>query len=385
MKHRMTVLWICGLPYEVQREALGGTDHGAQHECPWILGLLPPPSNIELHIACLWPNGKSRKDFEYKGAFFHLLPCPGKGRATTFFFFDHLFYRRLFREIRPEVVHGWGTEDSNALVAEHLMPSAIVSVQGVISEICRFSPKSGRMKRLAFLERRAFKRAACLISESAYSASLVKKYIGKKEVQIIDQPLRRQVLESSPCGEQEKKAVYVGSLRKAKGYEDALYAFAKAASRGWCMEVIGDGTERDEKTFLNLVGRLGLKGRVIWRHRLPVKQVIESIKSASIFLLPTYVDSGPTALKEALSLGVWPVCYDNSGPGEYIRRFKFGSLAETGNKGELARVLRHAIQKKVYAAERKNVMDRIRSELAAAAIWPQLINQYINSLKISSY
>jgi glycosyltransferase involved in cell wall biosynthesis len=56
---------------------------------------------------------------------------------------------------------------------------------------------------------------------------------------------------------------------------------------------------------------------------------LQAMQESAMFLLPSHMDTGPTALKEALAMGLWPVCYDNSGPAELIRRFQFGSLMQT--------------------------------------------------------
>ena len=49
---KLKVLWICGLPRQVQNDVLGGKDHGAHADWSWVMGHLPPPDNVELHIAC---------------------------------------------------------------------------------------------------------------------------------------------------------------------------------------------------------------------------------------------------------------------------------------------------------------------------------------------
>src|SRR5436189_311704 len=113
----MRILWICSLPLAVQETVLRGKEHGAQVAMSWILAHFPPPDGVDLHIACLWPGGTYCKDVEFQGIPFHLLPCPRKGRALLFFQRDVSFFWALFEELKPDLVHGWGTEDSFGLVA----------------------------------------------------------------------------------------------------------------------------------------------------------------------------------------------------------------------------------------------------------------------------
>lgn len=43
----MKVLWICGLPRGIVRDG-----YGVRSELSWIVGHLPPPEEVELHILC---------------------------------------------------------------------------------------------------------------------------------------------------------------------------------------------------------------------------------------------------------------------------------------------------------------------------------------------
>src|SRR6266478_4051725 len=130
----MRVLWICGLPKAVEEEALNRQDHGSKAAWSWIVAHLPPPKQVELHLACLWPGGDKQKAVEYKGTTFHLLPCPKRGRALLLFQRDPIYFRSLFAKLRPDLVHGWGTEDSYGLVARRLAPfHHVIGIQGLIN------------------------------------------------------------------------------------------------------------------------------------------------------------------------------------------------------------------------------------------------------------
>src|SRR5437899_1501470 len=116
----------------VQQLALGNEDHGAQVAASWIVAHFPPPNEVDLHIACLWPGGSQRKDFEFDGVHFHLLPCPARGRALLLFQRDTSYFRNLVEELKPELIHAWGTEDSYGLVARRLAPNrSIIGIQGL--------------------------------------------------------------------------------------------------------------------------------------------------------------------------------------------------------------------------------------------------------------
>src|SRR5438309_8001922 len=115
----MKVLWLCGLPEALERKWLGEEQYFT-HARSWIVAHLPPPTGVELHLGCLWPGGRAPKTFGYDGAQVHLVPCPRRGRSILLFQRDTVYFRPLFDELKPEIVHGWGTEDSFGLVARRL-------------------------------------------------------------------------------------------------------------------------------------------------------------------------------------------------------------------------------------------------------------------------
>ena len=71
------ILWLSGLPAVVQEKALGGENHGSHASWSWIVGHLPPPAHVDLHVGWLWPGGTHRKSaLSSKGATFHLVALP---------------------------------------------------------------------------------------------------------------------------------------------------------------------------------------------------------------------------------------------------------------------------------------------------------------------
>src|SRR4029077_10910099 len=132
----MRVLWICGLPEEIGR-AYPSLTQPVLHARSWVVAHLPPPKQIDLHIACLWPGARVRKALEYGGAQIHLLPCPRRGRSLFFFQRDVAYFKPLFNELKPDIVHGWGSEDSFGFAARRLSPPHhVIGIQGLV-ELCR--------------------------------------------------------------------------------------------------------------------------------------------------------------------------------------------------------------------------------------------------------
>jgi len=77
-------------------------------------------------------------------------------------------------------------------------------------------------------------------------------------------------------------------------------------------------------------------------------------------------------------MGLWPVCYDNSGPRELINRYGYGSLAETGNVERLTARLRGVLENEPWNADgaAESCVEQIRHDLSPDTIWEQLLECY---------
>lgn len=376
----MRVLWICSLPLGVQQTVLEGREHGAQVAMSWILAHFPPPTGVDLHIACLWPGGTHGKTVEFQGVPFDLVPCPRRGRALLFFQRDVSFFRALFEELKPDVVHGWGTEDSYGLVARRLAPFRhVIGIQGLVTEYRRRIPLETRTILTGMTERLTLRSARWVVAESDYSLRVARPLCPRARMRVVEHPLRREFLESEPSDGRGCRALFIGGISERKGIGDALRAFSQAVPSDWSLHVVGSGTRESEGEMAGLANQLGFGGRFLHDRALSTPELISAMQQSSIFLLPTRIDTGPTALKEALTMGLWPVCYDNSGPGEYVRKFGFGSLARDLDLSDLTATLRSVIATRPWAdlELRRGLQVASRAAFSREEIWPKLEKLYL--------
>jgi glycosyltransferase involved in cell wall biosynthesis len=348
----------------------------------WILGHLPPPPTVELHIACLCPGTNDYRSALDSGATFHLVPAPARGRALRLFSHDAGWFRPLYAKIKPDIVHGWGTEDSCGLVARRLAPDRhVIGIQGLIAAYLKRVRMNPRYQLIRFTERLTLRSAKTIVGESAYSIREARKLCPGAAAEVIDHPVRSEFLAAMPSDGTSSTALFVGEPTRRKGIFHALDAFASAAPPGWRLELAGKASPAEEAAMLDTAATLGLKDRFHWHQAVDPGRLVELMQRASVFLLPTTIDTGPTALKEALTLGLWPVCYDNSGPGEYLREFQFGTLAKDGDLRDLRSVLHRDLRARAWLspALRQRIRGMAINRFAPTTIWHQLIELYIST------
>lgn len=378
----MKILWICPFPGSLaQNRVENNLLKFFKHPAPWITAHLPPPEGIDLHVASMYPGGKNRVDFEYLNANWHLIPVPASGRATKFFAGDHRYFENLIKELSPDVVHAWGTEDSNALIAQKILPKkTLIGIQGLIYKYLWVSGPKGFFRRLICLitENIALSRARFLVAESNYSLKCALKIAPKAKGHVVQHPIRQEILNSEFIESNDPVALFVGDLCPRKGIHEAVIAFASAAPTDWSMRIAGDGDPVFVNKLKKLCEKLNISHRIFFLGNIDSIALIKEMMSASVFLLPTKMDTGPTSLKEALCMGLWPVCYDNSGPAEYINKFKWGSLAHNLSQRDLASKLRAAIHQKPWLNNRQlnRVVLQARAFFSPQSAWDELIPIY---------
>jgi glycosyltransferase involved in cell wall biosynthesis len=226
-------------------------------------------------------------------------------------------------------------------------------------------------------ERLTLRRASRVLAESEYSARKARKYT-KGIVSVVPHPLRDKFLDQAIGARSERRVVFLGAFNERKGIKDAITAFAKGAPADWNLLCVGGGTPGYEEALQNQIRELDLSGRVEFRRGLSSEDIIRLYQESPVFLLPSYMDTGPTALKEALAMGLWPVCYDNSGPRELVGRYGYGSLSPAGDILALTESLRTTLDGQPWTnAERlERCVAQVRHDLCRETVWKLLVESY---------
>jgi glycosyltransferase involved in cell wall biosynthesis len=173
-----------------------------------------------------------------------------------------------------------------------------------------------------------------------------------------------------------KKIVSVGSLRKVKGHDLLIDAFALIANQNpaWDLEIYGEGGERHN--LESQIERLGLKDRVsLCGH---VASPISKLRMADLFALPSRAEGFPNALAEAMACGLPVVSFDcRSGPSDLIRPGIDGLLVAPGDVAAFAAALASLIkdpnQRIQFGSRAPEVLERF-GLVRILALWEELLH-----------
>lgn len=376
-KKKKKIVWLCGLPEQVRKEAFVDVDLPIGLAWSWIVGHFPPPADIELHVVCADRRFPDHMQRVWNGVFFHLVNVP---RGGSYFMYRGWVpaYVRAVRDIAPDVVHSWGTECGFAVSALYAAPlNHVVGIQGILAVTWPVMKKSIPLLLGVLSERLVLRKAKRCVAESRYSCRTVSRYTSA-QISMVPQPLRKEFREVSPGPRNHKLVVYLGVLARRKGFFDAVEAFLSVHS-DWTLVCIGEAPSKQEaEEVRSFIEEKKAGSRVVLTGSLTSLEIIEWFRKAPLFLLPSYTDTGPNALKEALSMGLWPICYDNTGPKELIERYEVGALVPTGDVVSLSLSIGRAVKGKPWVANTNlsKCIDRIRQDLSPANVWHELIGVY---------
>ena len=178
-----------------------------------------------------------------------------------------------------------------------------------------------------------------------------------------------------------KEIVSVGRLNKQKNQQLLIQAFAEISSEfpAYTLKIYGDGLERN--VLQQLIDDLNIQEKA----SLPgtTTEILDRIKTASLFVLPSNFEGMPNVLMEAMSLGLPCISTDCpcGGPRELIRNGENGILVPVGDKQALKNAIRSLLTDKDYQHRLGSNALAIRQTHALDVICRQWYDYFLHILK----
>lgn len=165
---------------------------------------------------------------------------------------------------------------------------------------------------------------------------------------------------------------FVGRLFDGKGVLDLLSALPKLKNPNWVCFIIGDGPQR--ATLEQEVARLKLTKQVIFWGNKPRLEAIALLKTASIFINPSYTEGLPTSVVEAALAGCAIVATDVGGTNEIITNNQDGLLIAPKQPNQIVAALDRLMNN---PSEQKQFAKKAETRCSAHFDWNRSIEQYL--------
>jgi glycosyltransferase involved in cell wall biosynthesis len=273
---------------------------------------------------------------------------------------------RLLDDLKPDLVHAWGTEQGYGYAANDFQGPSILSLQGILQSYCKAAAMPWLTRLQSTHEARVLRDARHLTVESPWGKSQLQSLAPHATIDLLEYgahpacfEVQRSLspipsLPSLPSTAQQAAipdpksadragsaltssfqhfsisasqrlplALFVGSLSFLKGVDTLLAAFADPRLRHVDLLVLGSGDPA--LTRGNLAPNIHLLG-----HRPPA-EVRQWMARAWCLVHPTRADTSPNCVKEARVIGLPVVTTPNGGQTQYVQHGKSGFIHPAGD------------------------------------------------------
>lgn len=316
-------------------------------------------------------------------------------RSTAYLLFGYRAGRvaaRLSAEKRVDIVHGLGAASLGYALARTSNAAAasapfVFNPQGMEEFGATGAPPGAAawLKRLAYLPlRRAVVRCARaadrVIATDVTLERVVQGHLpmaaGRIRVvpnavdlealdRLADPAMPARLRQRHDFDEAEPILLSVGRLEKNKGFHVLAGALRLLGQRRWRWVLCGDGPYRGE--IGSLIGRYGLRERVILAGRVPENELHGWYRAAALFVHPTLYEGSSLVTLEAMACRRAVVGTTAGGLPDKIQPGRTGWLVPPGNESALAGALADALDD---ASRLEAMGDRARAVVERSFSWP---------------
>ena len=379
----MTVVWISDYPVEWMAdlpEPARALPKG--HTITWMPVLLEELARnpaVRLHVVVVRKTAAHDFSFERNGVTFHILKVRGGLRAPSLFWTDTRPIQRLLREIKPDLVHAWGSERGAALIASRLGYPYVVTIQGLLTWYRQLVPLNLHEHFAAWLEHFSLKRAGVVTTESAFAVDYLQRKYPRMRVHQAEHASNWLFhgIERRPQT-QQVRFITVGTLGYRKGTDLLLRALNRLTPEfPFEMVVVGSPTSDLIETLKPELSP-ELWRRVTFKKGLTPAEVAAELAVATISVLPTRADTSPNAVKEAVVAGVPVVASRIGGIPDYVFPGENGLLFDSGDLEGFVAALRAAARHPLFGQGRVDAAcwERTRAYLSPKRMEQRFLEAY---------
>ena len=309
---------------------------------------------------------------------FHFLPTWKRGRAATLFWSDRRTILRKIRQIRPDLVHGWGNENVWGWATIVSGAPHIFSIQGLLGFYARLGHCSARTRLMALIEGMVLRRAMVVTAESPWTVGQVKHLYGRNGLRVVEYGVPREFFGAECAPDiQNPYAVMIGTADFRKGVDFAVELFSRPELAHARLKIIGGIAPFGEKW------KKVSPANIEWLGRKNRSEIIRLMAGATCLVLPTRGDTGPTVAKEARVIGLPLVASPHGGHIQYIEHKNNGFVCELDAPESWSQAIRYLFgdlarakaMGKVFWEKHRELLRPERTAKAFAALYAEVLRR----------
>ncbi len=305
----------------------------ATHHATWLPPLaeaLTHHPEFDLHWLTFTKRISKPQEVQHLGHTFHLLPRNRLSlQILTRFRSERKQIAHLAARLAPDVLHAWGTEQGYALAASDHPNPTLVSIQGILNEICKAPSPHPLLRFQAKSEATALRKLTQLTTESPWAAEKLSHLAPQAKIHLLEYGVSPATFAITRNLSPKPLALHVGTLSAAKGVDSLLRAFSHNDLAHIDLAILGIGPLQNSVSRPN-ISFLG---------HLPHPQVLDWMSRAWCLVHPTLADSSPNSVKEARVIGLPVITTPCGGQTQYVTHGKSGFILPPNDETSLAEAI----------------------------------------------
>lgn len=320
----------------------GMIDGGVQAVTSYLVGALTRIPGIDLYILSFRLGLKRVLVNRYATHTHYLIPY-GKLGTLTAFAKDQATLNTCLADIEPDIVHSQDAGHHGILASRCPYP-AVITIHGIqVQEAAYLSGlrRRFRTKLQGWMSNHyCIRNASHTIMISRYVADFFGDSLSGKRYLIpnpVDDCFFNVIRQEKPG-----RILFLGRLYALKGVSDLVSAVSRLAGVDK-PELILAGSLADRKYVDDLkaqIGRLKLNDSVHFCGILRTEELLSELSKCSCLVLPSYQETAPMAIQEAMAAGVPVIASNICGIPYQVEHNETGFLFSPGNIDELTYYLK---------------------------------------------
>lgn len=405
MGHKIKILWLCNYSLSSLNHRLNlDINFSTKHPVTWLYylsGELAKNDQVELHIITL--SNYIDKDYHIieNNIHFHImcekpsvLPTIGyKVISKLGIIKNHRLWKQkvlsLVEHINPDIINIHGTEGNLQTISNELDFPMVIWMQGLMNRVIKTQSNDTYEKWLES-ENKLLKDQSVFISFPGDMEKFIRSKNNFATIYNLYHPLPDSAFDLyTEEVEKVNDLVFVGELVRRKGIEDFinLVARLKYKQNNIKAVIIGfTGNKEYLRSLEILIKNLDVESNIRFSGYLADhKDVLMEIKKSKLFILPTYVDTGPRSVAESMTVGTPVISYDIDGLPEMIKSDYNGILVPVGNIDELLSRTNELLNNTEKVLElRKNAFNLAREKYLSENVVNNLLKIYLFTIAQSN-
>lgn len=352
---------------------------GVQAVTNYLVKALQNLPDIDLHVLRLRQGVRKATSVQRERHHLHILPMSRLGTITAFWH-DQRIVDDCLNSIAPDVVHSQGAGHYGILACRSRFP-AVITVHGILNEEIRYEVGLRKQFRLALQARYSNRLCIRNARHTIMISQYVAEYYGDKLTgrrYFLPNPIDNLFFDISRK-DLNNRILFAGRVRKLKGVSDLLIATSRLnPTLGAKVIVAGSLSDRAYVQKLRSLSRkLGIEHRIEFTGLLDIEQLKEELSTCSCLVLPSYQETAPMVVQEAMAAGVPVVASAIGGIPYQVKHGETGFLFRPGDIDSLCAHLSALLSDSSLRAHfGQHGKDTATRNYSAAVVAEKTVNVY---------